>query len=381
MKLLQIVFLSVVWQAGALAQHTVSGRVIGAGDKQPLPFANVFLSNTTRGTVTNDKGEFTLTQVPAGTQELVVSYVGFQTQTRPIRTDSAQALLISLQPVADNLAEVKIKSRKDKFWRQHLEVFKAQFLGTGPNARQTEILNPDVIWILEDSTKQWLNVGAREPLLIRNEALGYQIKYQLEVFAYSEKQQYVSYVGYPVFEELSSQSAETTENWHKNRDRAYYGSLVHFFRSLKAQHLDAEGYEVHRMADPGDSPLNAMIMDSKKWSKAEFPKYARYFVSEDRLNEADLLHTRLSTPAESVTRFSGAIQVLYRKELETVMYSRQNVVRKPQSSILEMLGQAVRIQPNGQFFPALDVLVSGSFANDKLADAVPFDYQPYQALK
>lgn len=381
MKLLQIVFLSVVLPVCALAQHTVSGRVIGAGDRQPLPFANVFLSNTTRGTVTNDKGEFSLTQVPPGIQELVVSYVGFQTRTRQIRTDSASALVITLEPASGELAEVKVRSRKDKFWREHLEIFKAQFLGTGANARQTEILNPDVIWITEDSTKQWLSVGAREPLVIQNEALGFRIKYQLEAFAYSEKQQYMSYVGYPVFEEMTSKSTESVEIWRKNRDRAYYGSLIHFFRSLKDHRLQAEGYEVHRMADPADSPLNAMGMESKKWSRAQLPKYNSYFVSEDLLGEADLLNTRLSGEAEGVTRFRGAVQVVYRKETETIAFSRQNVVKKPQTSVIQMLGQAVRIQPNGQFFPALDVLVSGSFASDKLADALPFDYQPYEAAK
>jgi TonB-linked SusC/RagA family outer membrane protein len=64
----------------AFAQK-VSGKVIGA-DKEPLPGAYVLVKGTSTGTVTDEKGEFSLTT--ALTNTLVFSFTGFQTLEEPI---------------------------------------------------------------------------------------------------------------------------------------------------------------------------------------------------------------------------------------------------------------------------------------------------------
>ncbi|WP_420154078.1 carboxypeptidase-like regulatory domain-containing protein [Siphonobacter sp.] len=376
MKLLLglILFLTFSFTVGA--QQTLRGRVLNADDRKPLPFANVFLANTTRGTTTNEEGEFTLTPLPTGSLELVVSYVGYQTQTQTIQTDNRSASLeILLKANPELLAEVKVKTKRDKHWKQRYERFVSMFLGATENARQCTILNSDVLWITEDSTKQWLTAGAREPLIIENQALGYRIKYQLEGFSYHQTQGYVSYLGYPVYEELSTTSSETMTRWKRNRNRAYYGSLTHFLRSLHNGTLASEGFIVQRMANPAHSPMNALALAGKKLSRSEVDRYRSYQVLEEPLRSDDLLIKRLHTTEQSIMTFPGAIQVTYTKEMD--FPSRPGMSQRPQTSVIELLSQMVRVQANGQYFPSLDLLVSGYFVYEKTGDSLPFDFQPY----
>lgn len=63
----------------ALAQLSVSGKIVDAEDGKPLPGATV-RAGSFRGTVTNEKGEFSLKNLPKDTDLLEVSYVGYANQ-------------------------------------------------------------------------------------------------------------------------------------------------------------------------------------------------------------------------------------------------------------------------------------------------------------
>jgi TonB-dependent starch-binding outer membrane protein SusC len=60
-------------------QFTVSGRVTGQSDGQPVPGANVVVRNTTIGTITDMNGEYTI-NVPDQNTTLVFSFIGYVTQ-------------------------------------------------------------------------------------------------------------------------------------------------------------------------------------------------------------------------------------------------------------------------------------------------------------
>ena len=61
------------------AQRTVKGTVTDSADSKTIPGVNVIIRGTTTGIVTDVNGNFTL-QVPAGSSELAVSMLGFETQ-------------------------------------------------------------------------------------------------------------------------------------------------------------------------------------------------------------------------------------------------------------------------------------------------------------
>src|SRR5690606_6049228 len=62
----------------ALAQSgSVRGRVLGSDTREPLTGVTVLLEGTTKGASTNAAGEFNIMDVPTGTYNLRISYVGY----------------------------------------------------------------------------------------------------------------------------------------------------------------------------------------------------------------------------------------------------------------------------------------------------------------
>ena len=73
---------------GAFAQSvpTLTGKVVDATEGTPLIGATVRVQGSTAGTVTDQAGQFTLRNVTAG-DSLLVSYLGYATQTVPVGSD------------------------------------------------------------------------------------------------------------------------------------------------------------------------------------------------------------------------------------------------------------------------------------------------------
>ena len=71
----------------------ISGRIIV--DEAPGEFAQVFISGTSIGTITNDQGYFELTKVPLGEHTITASFVGFQkvSKTVTLSSDSSSVSL------------------------------------------------------------------------------------------------------------------------------------------------------------------------------------------------------------------------------------------------------------------------------------------------
>jgi len=99
-------------QAGpAAAQVALSGSVRDSLTRQPLPFASVFLANTTYGTTTDAQGHYRLAGMPSGTYALTVSYLGYALRQQPVVLTN-EPLVVELQwPAATQaLAEVVVRS-------------------------------------------------------------------------------------------------------------------------------------------------------------------------------------------------------------------------------------------------------------------------------
>ena len=80
----------------AWAQDSLSGRVTESESGEPLMGASVWSEKHGIGTVTDDKGEFSLGKLPAGELELRVSYLGFETFRQVISIPYSGKLEIAL---------------------------------------------------------------------------------------------------------------------------------------------------------------------------------------------------------------------------------------------------------------------------------------------
>ncbi|NRB53935.1 MAG: TonB-dependent receptor [Saprospiraceae bacterium] len=83
LNLLSYPFLLLLFFASGLSAQSgiISGKVLDEDGGSSLPGANVYLEqNPTAGTVTDIDGNFSLTNVPVGTQVVVVSFLGYEIQ-------------------------------------------------------------------------------------------------------------------------------------------------------------------------------------------------------------------------------------------------------------------------------------------------------------
>ncbi|HLG02274.1 MAG TPA: DUF5686 family protein [Bacteroidia bacterium] len=92
-----------------LAQTTrITGKVYNAESSEPMPFVNVLAVGTTKGTVTDMDGNFTLV-LTIKADSLRIFFIGFEPQTIAISQGVAQTLTIGLVPKPVDLSVVEIR--------------------------------------------------------------------------------------------------------------------------------------------------------------------------------------------------------------------------------------------------------------------------------
>jgi hypothetical protein len=108
MKFILLFTLSILTGSTAFAQFTLSGQITDAQNK-PVPFASIYIKNTTKGTSANSDGEYTL-QLKSGTYDIQYKAVGYQQESRHIVLSANQSLNVLLQTEIYQLKDVTVKA-------------------------------------------------------------------------------------------------------------------------------------------------------------------------------------------------------------------------------------------------------------------------------
>lgn len=106
-RLLYVVF--GVFCSSIYAQNTVNGKVLEQSTQTPIPYATVYLPELETGTTTNDNGEFSI-ELSKGTYKIVVSYLGFKTQSLSVSVPTDEILTIELSASAMEMEEVIVST-------------------------------------------------------------------------------------------------------------------------------------------------------------------------------------------------------------------------------------------------------------------------------
>ena len=87
---------------------TITGRVTDANKGQPLPGANVTIDSLSLGTATGKQGQFRLSNVPAGTHIVSVSFVGYSSTQKTVTVEAGKTIQISfaLSPTAQDMQDM-----------------------------------------------------------------------------------------------------------------------------------------------------------------------------------------------------------------------------------------------------------------------------------
>ena len=119
-SLLALLFIGFPFFLIAQESVTIQGKVTDAVNLQPLPFAQIALSGSTLGTVSNEEGLFRLTipllrrsashhEKDTGYPDtLLVSFLGYQTEMVTVSSFDSGILELFLLPVSFDLREVEI---------------------------------------------------------------------------------------------------------------------------------------------------------------------------------------------------------------------------------------------------------------------------------
>ncbi|GHN02443.1 hypothetical protein WSM22_39320 [Cytophagales bacterium WSM2-2] len=325
----------------AFTQHfsSIAGKVIDAKTNEPLHRANVYLGNTAISVSANENGYFELTLIPPGKYDFTASILGYKLfSTKMVFSgDSITDYVIMLELAPIELEAVEVTAHKGKRNRYYSQFVKS-FLGITQNARKCEILNPYDIVV--DKVDNKIVAFSRKPIVIENKALGYKIYYELKEFKLDLFELTMS--GIPRFEELVPETARQKNNWLKERDRAYYGSISHFLLSLKHNDLMRNYYET--LTRTGKSLMRKEIME------------------------------------DSVILYKGGISVNFNWEYPENAYP--NSTSGNQSSTVIFNGQPIRVYDNGYFEDFHDVKFRGYLGwSSTVAELVPFGYKPTYQLR
>lgn len=118
MKTLMIFLIALALMASgkiATEERTISGTVTSADDGSPIPGVNVLLKGTTKGTITDAQGFYSI-NIPPQSGTLVYSFIGFQ--TKEVAIGKNPIVNVSLQTDIQELSEVVVtgyatQSRKE----------------------------------------------------------------------------------------------------------------------------------------------------------------------------------------------------------------------------------------------------------------------------
>jgi len=91
-------------------QYRISGKIIDAITREPLPAATIRIRNTQVGTTSDQQGNFVLNNIPEDQTELEIAYISYETLYMHLdfRDQSHNNLVIQLKPSVKELEAVKI---------------------------------------------------------------------------------------------------------------------------------------------------------------------------------------------------------------------------------------------------------------------------------
>ena len=94
----------------------ITGKVYDATTREPLPFVNLLLKNTTVGTTTDIDGAYKL-ETETSSDSIMVSYIGYDMTIKPIVNHKTQTINFFLQSQSQNLGEVVVHPGENPAWR------------------------------------------------------------------------------------------------------------------------------------------------------------------------------------------------------------------------------------------------------------------------
>jgi hypothetical protein len=345
-----------------LHAQQIKGQVRDSKTSEVLPFVNVFINGTTIGAASDLNGFFTVSaENISGTQELVVSFVGYWPYK--IRINVIPSIIelgvIKLIPSEIELSSVEVSANKDAEWERKLKKFRKIFLGDDKQASACTILNSWVIDFPEGNDGSNLIAKASTPIEIINAEFGYKIYFYLANF-WANKSGYII-SGNSQFQEMQSDSPKDLLRWEKNRKQAYKHSLHHLFKSMIEKRIRGEGFSLYNEASG--------FKNATTRSGFFYQELGTTVIH----NDTSKLITRSAQGDYYKIAIAEKLEVHY-NNIRTTQPIYQDF-NGPVSWIISKT-PSIKVTPNGYPFNPSDIIVEGALSSNRVARMLPFDYRP-----
>lgn len=366
MKFFFALFTGLFFFSFAFAQnsYTVSGNVSSEVSGLPMVAASVFAQNTTLGTVTDAEGNFKL-QLPSGGYDLVITYTGYRTESMRISNAAgAERITIKLREKEKELETVSVVSTNEVAdgLAKYGSFFTEEFIGKTANSLLVSVQNPEVLHFFFSKRKNRLKITATEPLIIKNNAFGYNIKYTLDSFTHEYNTQVSTYTGYPLFEEMQGDSSQKLQ-WEAARRLSYSGSLLHFMRSVFNKELKSQKFEIQFIAKLNGKDDAFKVKEPYSALNYEKDDSTQTVMIIPNVKDVGVLFSG-KRPSSAYLRDNPGEPSLFRFSLLSFA-SKENIV----------------IEQNGYFYDQNDVSISGYWTWEKVGDQLPYDYSNNLMIK
>lgn len=337
----------------------VSGKVIDK-NKKNVPFANVYINNTSIGTTTDQNGNFSL-RIPARFSkiDLVISFVGYETLKKTILQSEKklQNLVFTLQTGIE-LKEVKVVAKHDNEWRKKWKVFNRGLLGESEFFKDCKILNPEVIVLTYDKKKKVV-ATAREPLIIQNDAFGLKIRFQMDKFESDGEKTYFS--GLKYFEKITPASPQEQKIWERHKKKSYRDSFRNFLVALKDNKVEENGFAIFKVLLPKEMYFGKTTVNQEVKDGILKPCEAKEICMFDRETEEFVFYSEYPLMIFVTSRFNPI------KLFTDYPYYY---------SIVNLVNFHATFGENGWLTKPNGILIQGYWGHEGFANMLPDDYFP-----
>ena len=369
------------FQSPLLSQSRIDGRIVDKTTSEPLVGVNIFFSKTTLGTTSDENGFFTLSKIPGGQYELIVSMIGYEVERESMIIKARENLTVNfrLTPQAILMNEINVTAKKDRQWDKNYGIFKRSFLGTGKNGEACRIINEYVLSFSKYETT--FSAKASQPLIIENPELGYKITYILYDFVKDADE--VQYSGDIFFEEEVSSSKKQSKQWNKNRQKAYKGSLRHFLNTLANRFelrfdiVDGQMKEKSNWRSISDRRRDPLVKEGFSLLINKKDLFGESIIIPEQYkplkNDTLVFLGKIDEPLLS---FEGRMMVTYLKESPefTYLLEHDSPSSYQQTSFLLLRADSVYFDKYGRYSEPYMIERQGYFSWEGVGDQLPFDY-------
>jgi hypothetical protein len=367
-----LLFLLSFFTHDLFSQFYIRGRVTDNESQLPLKDASVYINNSTKGSRTDDNGDFVLGPFDAGRYEVVASYVGYYPvlYTAEI-TNASYRISFKLDKKGTLLSEVLVLTKETR--ERYLEIFKQNLLGVTTAAKHCVIKNIEEVQFISGKNKDEIVAYTEKELEIENPDLGYTIYFELLDFYYSKVASSMYFYGYSRYVDWLKDS-QPNKKLLRKRKQVYEGSIMHFFRSLVNKQLDKEGFRVYQLRPPQkpivDTPANNGAFIENKIDEQQVPTTS----VEDSLIRLyqDSVYRIYELRIKNGWNVVYAGNTDLKKEI-----MNKNLIWQPQSgtiSGLRLKESPVLVSENGILLTPMGLSFNGVWAFERLANMLPKDY-------